>query len=135
MSITMHAHDHKDWEVYKLADYGDFSECISECNVRDDYADSTAGDWFYVPDETLTNEQGTFRVIYYGSWSNYNSPGASHYTHAELYDVADEDDMEQFEKDKSHWEGLPESIESDDEEEYDDEDDWGGDDDSEEDDE
>jgi hypothetical protein len=123
--------DHKEWDRLNLQDYSEFSEKITECDQRE-LGDCTAGNWYYIPDEPVTNENGVFKVIYHGSWGNYNSPGASSYTYAELFDTTDPDDMEDFEKQKKNWENSPEWEEVDEDEP--DEDDWGGDDDSEEDD-
>jgi len=115
MSISFNAFNHKEWASYNLADYADFSEKISEIRQRD-IGDCTEGTWFYIPDEPHTVEdQGTFRVIYHGTWGNYNSPGASSYTNAELYDIEDADDMADFEKHKAELESAPEWLESDDE--------------------
>ncbi len=50
-----------------------------------------------------------------GRSSQSNSPGASHYTHAELYDMDDEDDMADFASECARLEGAPEWIETNDE--------------------
>lgn len=115
MSLSFNAFNHKEWASYNLADYGDYSDKTTDINQRDDGPDSTAGTWFYIPDEPLVVEgQGTFRVIYSGTWGNYNSPGADSYTNAELYDIEDADDMAAFEKDSKRLDDAPEWLETDD---------------------
>ena len=117
MSLSFTASDYRSWAAYGLADYGDFAECVTDINQHDDGFDQTAGEWYYVADDVLVvPDQGSFRVIYGGSWGNYNSPGASHYTHAELYDVADDDDMREFTDRVAELDACPEWLESDDDE-------------------
>jgi hypothetical protein len=60
-------------------------------------------------------------VIYFGSFGNDHSPGASAYTYAELFDMDDKDDSAEFERRKQRWESAPEYLESGDD---DDTDDW-----------
>lgn len=104
MSFTINAFNHKEWSSYGLADFGDFAECITEINVGED-AFSGYGEWFYVPDEPLPTGE---RAIYFGSWGNDNSPGASSYTYAERYDVSDPDELAEFTLRVQHFEGQPE---------------------------
>jgi hypothetical protein len=85
MSFTICAFNHENWTGHGLADFADFANKITEINVGED-SFSGYGEWFYVPDEPLPN--GDF-VIYYGSWGNDNSPGASMYTHATIFDGND----------------------------------------------
>ena len=92
------------------ADYGDFADQITECNVGED-AFSGYGEWFFVPDEPLPNND---RVIYFGSWGNDNSPGASMYTNAEIFDGDDLADLAAFNERVQHWQSQPEHIETDD---------------------
>lgn len=106
MSTTIRGFEHALWASHNLAEYGDFSDKTSDCNQRD-IGDCTAGNWFYIPDEPVTSDHGTFRVIYHGSWGNYNSPGADEYTYAELFDVNDEGDMEEFDQQREEWENAP----------------------------
>jgi hypothetical protein len=121
MSVNFCAFNHRDWSAYNLADYGDFAECVEWVNQQEDGCDQLRGEWWYSPDEVVTvDRQGTFRVIYYGSFGNYNSPGASSYTYAELYDVADADDVADYAKAVERWEGFPEYLET----EGDEEDGW-----------
>lgn len=125
MPFTINGFDHKGWEEHSLADFGDFADMITECNVRTWGDDTTSGNWFYIPDEVLPPMQGVDyggvtpneRAIYFGSWGNDNSPGASMYTNAEIFDMDDEDDVAAFEMAKNDWEEYPEEIESEDEDE------------------
>jgi hypothetical protein len=110
MPFTLNAFDHDEWERHGLADYSEFADRITECNVGED-SFSGFGEWFYVPDEPLPNGD---RVIYFGSWGNDNSPGASTYTNAEIFDVLDPDELVEFSKRVDHWESQPEYVESDD---------------------
>lgn len=103
MSFTVTAFNHAAWQRHGLADYGDFADQISECNVGED-AFSGYGEWFFVPDEPLPNGD---RVIYFGSWGNDNSPGASSYTHAEIFNVDEPEDAAEFKKRVKHWERQP----------------------------
>lgn len=113
MSISISGSNSRDWAAYGLKDYSDFSECTTDINQRD-IGDCTEGEWFYIDDDLhIVEEQGTFRVIYHGTWGNYNSPGASHYTHADLYDINDPDDMAEFEDYKASLEAADEWLESD----------------------
>jgi hypothetical protein len=110
MPFTLNAFDHEEWERHGLADYSEFADRITECNVGED-SFSGFGEWFYVPDEPLPNGD---RVIYFGSWGNDNSPGASTYTNAEIFDVLDPNKLVEFSKRVEHWENQPECVESDD---------------------
>src|SRR5262249_10336738 len=112
MSLSFCAWNHREWNAYGLADYGDFAECVTDCNQQE-WNDHTTGEWWYIPDEPHTvTDQGTFRVIYRGTWGNDNSPGASSYTHADLFDVNDADDMAEFEAERARWESAPEWLDS-----------------------
>ncbi len=110
MPFTLNAFDHAEWERHGLADYCDFADQISECNMGED-AFSGFGEWFFVPDEPQANGD---RVIYFGSWGNDNSPGASTYTNAEIFDALDSDQLIEFSKRVDHWESQPEYVETDD---------------------
>jgi len=139
MAFTVKASDHAEWEQNSLADYGDFSDCVEYCNQSED-AFSGYGDWHYIPDEPLAmmKDVGEYkaneRVIYFGSYGNDNSPGASHYTYAEIFDMDDEDDAAEFEKRKAEWESCEEYLPCDDEDEDEDEDEDDSEDDEDEDD-
>lgn len=92
MSFTICAFNHAEWQRHGLADFGYFADKITEINVGED-SFSGYGEWFYVPDEPLPNGD---RVIYFGSWGNDNSPGASLYTHATVFDGTDPDEVADF---------------------------------------
>ena len=114
MSTTISAFDHKAWDDAKLQDYEDFSECVEFCN-QVDLGDCSEGEWYYIPDEPL--KEGPYvgcRVIYSGSFGNYNAPGASSYTNAEIYDP----DESTFDAAKSLWEAYPEYAEEDEDDEW-----------------
>ena len=104
MSFSINAFDHNEWERLGLADFGDFADQISECNMGED-SFSGFGEWFFVPEEQLANGD---RVIYFGSWGNDNSPGASTYTNAEIFDANDPDEMAEFALRVQEWEAKPE---------------------------
>lgn len=117
MPFTVNAFNHAEWERHSLQDFGDFSEQVEYVNQQPDFGDCDCGDWFFIPNERLPSGQ---RVIYFGSFGNDNSPGASVYTHAELFDMEDEDDAAEFERRKQCWESAPEYLDCDD-----DCDEWG----------
>jgi hypothetical protein len=104
MSFTLNAFNHTEWKRLGLADFGDFADQISECNVGED-SFSGYGEWFFVPDEPLPNGD---RVIYFGSWGNDNSPGASMYTNAEIFDGSDPDELAEFTLRVQEWEAKSE---------------------------
>jgi hypothetical protein len=110
MPYTINAFDDAEWERLKLADFGDFANQITEVNVGED-SFSGFGNWFFVADKPLPNND---RAIYFGSWGNDNSPGASMYTNAEIFDGLDPDQLIEFSKRVKHWEGQPEYVEDDD---------------------
>jgi hypothetical protein len=117
MPFTLNAFNHAEWERHGLADFGEFADQITECNVGED-SFSGFGQWFFVSDGPLPNND---RVIYFGSWGNDNSPGASMYTNAEIFDGNDPDDIAAFSERVKHWESQPENVESDDDCEVEDE--------------
>lgn len=118
-SESVCAFDHHRWQQLGLLDYEKFSDCITERNMvdRGDYSNGT---WYYASDKPLPD--GSF-AIYHGTWGNDNSPGASMYTHAELYDTEEEQKTALV-----GWNELPEWIDEgeddteDDEEEFDEDD-------------
>jgi hypothetical protein len=61
-----------------LKDFGDFADCVEYVNQREYGDGQLEGQWWYDDDEHST--------IYYGSFGNDNSPGASSCTYAEVYD-------------------------------------------------
>ena len=90
-----YAWDHKEWAAQGLRDYADFED-VTYVN-QEDFGDYYEGDWFYDDKDTLT--------IYYGSFGNYNAPGASSYTYADVYET-----LEEFEKELAEYESAPEYI-------------------------
>ena len=70
MSFNVTAFNHREWQRLGLADYGDFADRVSECNQQE-WADHTTGEWFFIPDDPLPNND---RVIYFGTWGNDHSP-------------------------------------------------------------
>ena len=110
MPFTINAFNHDELYRHGLADFSEFADQITECNMGED-SFSGFGEWFFVPDEPLSNGD---RVIYFGSWGNDNSPGASTYTNAEIFDALDSDQLIEFSERVDHWESQPEYVESDD---------------------
>jgi len=106
MSDFFSGADHKAWADKGLKDFGDYAECVEYVEQEDDYGDSLRGSWFYGDEDNLT--------LYYGTFGNYNSPGASHFTYAEVYDDEDE-----FLDALAEWEAKEEYLDNDDD--YDDE--------------
>lgn len=107
MPFTLNAFNHEEWKHHGLADFSDFADQISECNMGED-AFSGFGEWYFIPDEPLSNGD---RVIYFGSWGNDNSPGASTYTNAEIFDALDSEQLVEFSKRVDHWESQSEYVE------------------------
>jgi hypothetical protein len=104
MSTTYNAFDHKTWDAAGWKDFGDFSEMIEYVN-QSEYSDGQLeGEWWWADDAA--------RTVYYGSFGNYNSPGASSYTYAEVYE---EDEEEEYLAEVKQWEAFPEYLESEDE--------------------
>jgi hypothetical protein len=106
MALTVNAFSREEWQRLGLQDYADFADQITECNVGED-SFSGYGDWFFVLEGPLPNGD---RVIYFGSFGNYNSPGASTYTHAEIFDVTNEDEAIAYMDRVRHWESQPEYV-------------------------
>jgi hypothetical protein len=104
MSFTSNAFNHREWAKYGLADYGDFADMVTECNQGED-AFSGYGEWYYIPDDRLANNDA---VIYFGTWGNDNSPGASSYTNADIFDMDDPDDAAEYAKRVQEWQSQPE---------------------------
>ncbi|NLS97503.1 MAG: hypothetical protein GXX96_35635 [Planctomycetaceae bacterium] len=104
MSLNVTAFNHVEWDRFGLANYEDFADQISECNVGQDTF-SGSGEWFFIPDERLPNNDA---VIYFGTWSDDHSPGASSYTYAEIFDMDDPDDAAEFLKRVQEWKGESE---------------------------
>ena len=104
MSFTLTAFNHTEWDRHGLQYYGDFADEVTECNVGEN-SFSRYGQWFYIPDEPLP---GNDKVIYFGTWGNDNSPGASSYTYAEVFDMHDPEDATEYRKRVKYWESQPE---------------------------
>ena len=104
MPFTISAFNHDEWERHGLAKFSDYAERITECNLGDG-SFGPFGKWFFVPDEPLPSGN---RVIYFGRWGNDDSPGASSYSHAEIFDVVNPEDAKAFENRVRHWESQPE---------------------------
>ncbi len=96
-----------EWESQHLKEYGEYSDAIEYVNQADDYGDSLRGEWFASDDRT--------RTIYHGSFGNDHSPGASHYTNAEVFATEEE-----YRAKLAEWEALPEYLPTDDEDAEDD---------------
>jgi hypothetical protein len=92
MAFTINAFNHAEWQRLGLLDYADFADRITECNQGED-AFGGYGEWYYIPEARLPNNDA---VIYYGSWGNDHSPGASMYTHATIFDMDDPDDAAEY---------------------------------------
>lgn len=109
-TIEYRASDHRDWESAGLKEFGDFAECVEYRLERESGYGDTEGSWFYGDDDNLT--------IYFGTFGNDHSPGASHYTYAQTFD-----DRAEYLAEVKRLESLPEyldddSEETDDESEY-----------------
>jgi len=104
MAYTVNAFNHREWAQHGLADYGDFADKVAECNQGEDTF-SGYGEWFFIPDDPLPNND---RVIYFGTWGNDHSPGASSYTNAEIFNMDDPEDAADYEKRVKDWESQPE---------------------------
>lgn len=99
------AWDHKAWAEAGLKDYGDFSDCVEYVNQSEFGDGQLEGEWWYADDDT--------RTVYYGSFGNDNSPGASSYTYADTFP----DDEAGYKEAVGRWEAYPEYLESEEEEE------------------
>jgi hypothetical protein len=107
MPVTINAFNHEQWQRHGLKDYADFAEHATFCNQAEYGDGQLEGEWFYIDDEPLPNGS---RVIYFGSFGNDNSPGASAYTNAEVFDGGDPDEMAEFTLRAREWEAKPEYI-------------------------
>jgi hypothetical protein len=100
---TYYASDYRDWEAAGLRDYGSFAECVTFTN-QTEYGDGQLeGNWYYCDDDR--------RVIYHGTFGNYNSPGSDHDTYADVYG---DDETADYEATKAKWDAEPEYEETDD---------------------
>ncbi len=96
--MSINAFDHKTWAEHEFKDFGEYSCGVEYCNQKE-IGDCYEGEWYYGDDESL--------VIYFGSFGNYNSPGADSYTHAEQYETKAE-----YLAALLVWESLPEYVEA-----------------------
>ena len=101
-SANFNAWNQKEWEAAGLMNFEDFSDAIEYVNQRD-IGDQLEGGWWYSDDDKLT--------IYTGTFGNYNSPGASSYTNADIYDDEDE-----YKAEVAKLEAMPEYDELEDDE-------------------
>ena len=101
-SYTMSYHD--EWERMGFRD--DLPGDATYFNQRPDYGDCYRGQWFTTDDER--------RVIYWGTFGNYNFPGASGYTYAEVYP-----DAETYAAAVAELEAFPEYLPTDDDDDTD----------------
>lgn len=116
--LNVQAYDHAEWERNSLQDYCEFSDMIHECNQAD-RGDHSVGCWFYIPEAVLPpmkdvdygGRTPNERAIYTGTWGNDNSPGASHYTSAEIYDMDDEEDAKAYHDRVAELQAFPEWVE------------------------
>lgn len=122
MSEHISGSDHKAWSEANLEDFGDFADCVEYVN-QSEYGDGQLeGEWYYAecdwgnPESAGLPDDQKRGVIYWGTFGNYNSPGASHCTYAEIYD-----DQDEYTKDLAEWEAKEEYLESEDEEDEEDE--------------
>lgn len=100
MSQSYNAFNHKAWDEAGLKDFGDFADMVEYIN-QSEYGDGQLeGEWYYCDDEKLT--------IYTGTFGNYNSPGASSYTNADVYEA---DEKEEYEAEKKRLEACDEYSE------------------------
>lgn len=116
--FTINLFDYKSWEKYRLKDYAEFSDMTSDILVRTHGDDTTSGTWYFIDDELhLVPDQGSFKVIYVGTWGNDHSPGASSYTYAFLYDVDCPDDMAAYAEHVGQLQSAEEYMEDEEDEE------------------
>lgn len=100
-SQSYRASDHQEWDAAGLDAIMNKHE-MEYCDQEDDGFQIWRGEWYVADDDTRTIISGTF--------GNYNSPGASHCTYAEVYD-----DEGEYRAALAEWEAKPEYLESEDE--------------------
>ena len=98
MSDSYRMSDHKEWAAARLDEVWEGHE-MEYVNQEDDYGDCLRGEWYIANDGP--------RVIIWGTFGNYNSPGASHYTYAEVYGPDEED---AYRADLAEWEDKLEYL-------------------------
>ena len=102
------AFNHKRWSARGLKDFGDYAECVEYINQSELGDGTIEGEWYYVDDENKT--------IYFGTFGNYNSPGASSYTYADQYGP---DEWADYGNKVAILEDSPEYLETEDDDEDD----------------
>lgn len=105
MAKTVAYDDHAQWEANGLLEYNEYAEFATNVNIRDE-GDHSTGIWFYIDVLALNHI-----VIYKGTWGRYNSPGATSYTLATMYERTSATDMAKFEIEKLELESIPEYAE------------------------
>lgn len=95
--MSYNAFNHKEWDDAGLKDFSDFSELVDYVN-QEEFGDSARGEWFYGDDEN--------RTLYWGTFADDHSPGASQYTSAEIFETDEE-----YKAKLAEWEALPEYVE------------------------
>jgi hypothetical protein len=98
-----------DYETNGFLRFEKFSDKVTYCN-QEEFGGGNRGDWYYCDDDTLR--------VYFGTFSDSHSPGASYYTYADYYETQAEYDAV-----KAEWEKMDEFLPCDEEEEIDDEED------------
>ena len=104
-STHYRAWDHKEWDAAGLDAILDRHE-MEYVNQEDDGPDQLRGEWYVADDDA--------HIIIYGTFGNDNSPGASSYTYADVYD-----DEEGYRAELAEWEDKPEYLDTEEEEEED----------------
>lgn len=101
-SNEYYAWDHKEWEAAGLNRIQERHE-MTYVNQSPDGYECYRGEWFIADDAT--------RTIVFGTFGNYNSPGASSYTYAQVFD-----NEEEYKKELAEWDAKPEYLEREEEE-------------------
>ena len=87
----------KQWEdlgLYKVLQKHEMTFCRQEQDMEDTFQ----GSWWAADDETLT--------IFHGTFGDSNSPGASHFTCAQICS-----DEETYQREVKYWESQEEYLE------------------------
>lgn len=93
------AYDHKAWAKNGLRDFGDYAERVTYIN-QTEYGDGQLeGEWFYCDDKEQT--------IYHGTFGGWHSPGADHYTSADVYAL-----VEDYQQEVARLESMEEYLDS-----------------------
>jgi hypothetical protein len=95
-----------DWETYGFLRFEKFSDKVTYCN-QEEFGGGNRGDWYYCDDDTLR--------VYFGTFSDSHSPGASYYTYADSYET-----QAAYDAVKADWEKTEEFLPRDDEDEEED---------------